>query len=216
MYEMHKRCGMANREAVFAVLEILKKYDNPKGLTHNQIMEYLENDYDIKFKREKFAAIIEQINNSAEYEVEYKRGRYSSYRLKLKNALSSTEAELLCALIADTDILSRLEAEQLIDKLCITFNTSFDSEEQIEEIKSKARTGKNEVNGIEKLELIDFAIKNKLYLRFKLYNGESFSERIIDIPISWSVSAGDLVVRFANGEYKLSQIIDLRAEKNEF
>ena len=207
---------MANREAVFAVLDILKKYDNPKGLTHNQIMEYLENDYDIKFKREKFAAIIEQINNSAEYEVEYKRGRYSSYRLKLKNALSSTEAELLCALIADTDILSRLEAEQLIDKLCITFNTSFDSEEQIEEIKSRARTGKNEVNGIEKLELIDFAIKNKLDLRFKLYNGESFSERIIDIPISWNVSAGDLVVQFANGEYKLSQIIDLRAEKNDF
>ena len=43
---------MANREAVFAVLEILKKYDNPKGLTHNQIMEYLENDYDIKFGTE--------------------------------------------------------------------------------------------------------------------------------------------------------------------
>ena len=213
---MHKRCGMANREAVFAVLDILKKYDNPKGLTHNQIMEYLENDYDVKFKREKFAAIIEQINNSAEYEVEYKRGRYSSYRLKLKNALSSTEAELLCALIADTDILSRLEAELLIDKLCITFNTSFDSEEQIEMIKKQARTGKNEINGIEKLELIDFAIKNKLELRFKIYDGESFSERIIDIPVSWSVSAGDLLIQFAKGEYKLSQIIDLRAEKNEF
>ncbi len=198
------------------MLEILKKYDNPKGLTHNQIMEYLENDYDIKFKREKFAAIIEQINNSAEYEVEYKRGRYSSYRLKLKNTLTSTEAELLCALIADTDVLSRLEAEQIIDKLCITFNTSFDSEEQIEEIKSLARTSKNEVNGIEKLELIDFAIKNKLGLKFKIYNGENFSERIIDIPISWSVSAGDLFVQFTNGEHKLSQIIDLRAEKNDF
>lgn len=207
---------MANREAVFAVLDILKKYDNPRGITHNQIMEYLENDYDIKFKREKFAAIIEQINDSAEYEVEYKRGRYSSYRLKLKYALTSTEAELLCALIADSDILSRLEAEQLIDKLCITFNTSFDSEEQIEKIKKQARTSKNEINGIEKLELIDFAIKNKLELRFKIYDGESFSERIIDIPISWSVSAGDLVVQFANGEYKLSQIIDLRAEKNDF
>ena len=90
------------------------------------------------------------------------------------------------------------------------------NEKQIEEIKSRARTGKNEVNGIGKLELIDFAIKNKLDLRFKLYNGESFSERIIDIPISWNVSAGDLVVQFANGEYKLSQIIDLRAEKNDF
>lgn len=207
---------MANREAVFAVLDILKKYDNPKGLTHNQIMEYLENDYGIKFKREKFAAIIEQINDSAEYEVEYKRGRYSSYRLKLKYALTSTEAELLCALVADTDILSRLEAEQLIDKLCITFNTSFDSEEQIETIKSQARTGKNEINGIEKLELIDFAIKNKLDLRFKTYDGKSFSERMIDRPISWSVSAGDLIIQFVNGEYKLSQIIDLRAEKNEF
>ena len=207
---------MANREAVFAVLDILKKYDNPKGLTHNQIMEYLENDYGINFKREKFAAIIEQINDSAEYEVEYKRGRYSSYRLKLKYALTSTEAELLCALVADTDTLSRLEAEQLIDKLCITFNTSFDSEEQIETIKSQARTGKNEINGIEKLELIDFAIKNKLDLRFKTYDGKSFSERMIDRPISWSVSAGDLIIQFVNGEYKLSQIIDLRAEKNEF
>lgn len=207
---------MANREAVFAVLDVLKKYDNPKGLTHNQIMEYLENDYNIKFKREKFAAIIEQINYSAEYEVEYKRGRYSSYRLKLKYALTSTEAELLCALIADTDVLSRLEAEQIIEKLCITFNTSFDSEEQIEMIKKQARTGKNEINGIEKLELIDFAIKNKLELRFKIYDGESFSERIIDIPVSWSVSAGDLLIHFKNGKYKLSQIIDLRAEKNEF
>ena len=207
---------MANREAVFAVLDILKKYDNPKGLTHNQIMEYLENDYDIKFKREKFAAIIEQINDSSEYEVEYKRGRYSSYRLKLKYALTSTEAELLCALIADTDVLSRLEAEQIIEKLCITFNASFDSEEQIEMIKKQARTGKNEINGIEKLELIDFAIKNKLELRFKIYDGESFSERIIDIPVGWSVSAGDLLIQFVNGEYKLSQIIDLRAEKNEF
>lgn len=207
---------MANREAVFAVLEILKKYDNPKGLTHNQIMEYLENDYDIKFKREKFAAIVEQINNSAEYEVEYKRGRYSSYRLKLKNALTSTEAELLCALIADTDVLSRLEAEQIIDKLCITFNTSFDSEEQIEKIKSQARTNKNEINGIDKLELIDFAIKEQLDLRFKIYDGEIFSERIIDKPITWNVSAGDLVVEFENGKYKLSQIIDLRAEKSNF
>lgn len=207
---------MANREAVFAVLEILKKYDNPKGLTHNQIMEYLENDYDIKFKREKFAAIVEQINNSAEYEVEYKRGRYSSYRLKLKNALTSTEAELLCALIADTYVLSRLEAEQIIDKLCITFNTSFDSEEQIEKIKSQARTNKNEINGIDKLELIDFAIKEQLDLRFKIYDGEIFSERIIDKPITWNVSAGDLVVEFENGKYKLSQIIDLRAEKSNF
>lgn len=207
---------MANREAVFAVLEILKKYDNPKGLTHNQIMEYLENDYDIKFKREKFAAIVEQINNSAEYEVEYKRGRYSSYRLKLKNALTSTEAELLCALIADTDVLSRLEAEQIIDKLCITFNTSFDSEEQIEKIKSQARTNKNEINGIDKLELIDFAIKEQLDLRFKIYDGEIFSERIIDKPVTWNVSAGDLVVEFENGKYKLSQIIDLRAEKSNF
>lgn len=207
---------MANREAVFAVLEILKKYDNPKGLTHNQIMEYLENDYDIKFKREKFAAIVEQINNSAEYEVEYKRGRYSSYRLKLKNALTSTEAELLCALIADTDVLSRLEAEQIIDKLCITFNTSFDSEEQIEKIKSQARTNKNEINGIDKLELIDFAIKEHLDLRFKIYDGEIFSERIIDKPITWNVSAGDLVVEFESGKYKLSQIIDLRAEKSNF
>lgn len=207
---------MANREAVFAVLEILKKYDNPKGLTHNQIMEYLENDYDIKFKREKFAAIVEQINNSAEYEVEYKRGRYSSYRLKLKNALTSTEAELLCALIADTDVLSRLEAEQIIDKLCITFNTSFDSEEQIEKIKSQARTNKNEINGIDKLELIDFAIKEQLDLRFKIYDGETFSERIIDKPVTWNVNAGDLVVEFENGKYKLSQIIDLRAEKSNF
>lgn len=207
---------MANREAVFAVLEILKKYDNPKGLTHNQIMEYLENDYDIKFKREKFAAIVEQINNSAEYEVEYKRGRYSSYRLKLKNALTSTEAELLCALIADTDVLSRLEAEQIIDKLCITFNTSFDSEEQIEKIKSQARTNKNEINGIDKLELIDFAIKEQLDLRFKIYDGEIFSERIIDKPVTWNVSAGDLVVEFESGKYKLSQIIDLRAEKSNF
>ena len=207
---------MANREAVFAVLEILKKYDNPKGLTHNQIMEYLENDYDIKFKREKFAAIVEQINNSAEYEVEYKRGRYSSYRLKLKNALTSTEAELLCALIADTYVLSRLEAEQIIDKLCITFNTSFDSEEQIEKIKSQARTNKNEINGIDKLELIDFAIKEQLDLRFKIYDGEIFSERIIDKPITWNVSAGDLVVEFENGKYKLCQIIDLRAEKSNF
>lgn len=207
---------MANREAVFAVLEILKKYDNPKGLTHNQIMEYLENDYDIKFKREKFAAIVEQINNSAEYEVEYKRGRYSSYRLKLKNTLTSTEAELLCALIADTDVLSRLEAEQIIDKLCITFNTSFDSEEQIETIKSQARTNKNEINGIDKLELIDFAIKEQLDLRFKIYDGEIFSERIIDKPVTWNVSAGDLVIEFENGKYKLSQIIDLRAEKSNF
>lgn len=207
---------MAKREAVFAVLEILKKYDSPKGLTHNQIMEYLENDYDIKFKREKFAAIVEQINNSAEYEVEYKRGRYSSYRLKLKNALTSTEAELLCALIADTDVLSRLEAEQIIDKLCITFNTSFDSEEQIEKIKSQARTNKNEINGIDKLELIDFAIKEQLDLRFKIYDGEIFSERIIDKPVTWNVSAGDLVVEFENGKYKLSQIIDLRAEKSNF
>ena len=207
---------MANREAVFAVLEILKKYDNPKGLTHNQIMEYLENDYDIKFKREKFAAIVEQINNSAEYEVEYKRGRYSSYRLRLKKALSSTEAELLCALIADTDVLSRLEAEQIIDKLCITFNTSFDSEEQIEKIKSQARTNKNEINGIDKLELIDFAIKEQFDLRFKIYDGETFSEKIIDKPVNWSVNAGDLIVEFANGEYRLSQIIDLKAEKSNF
>lgn len=207
---------MANREAVFAVLEILKKYDNPNGLTHNQIMEYLENDYDIKFKREKFAAIIEQINSSAEYRVDYKRGRYSSYRLRLKNELTSTEAELVCALIADTDVLSRLEAEQIIDKLCITFNTSFDSEEQIETIKSQARTNKNEINGIDKLELIDFAIKEQLDLRFKIYDGEIFSERIIDKPVTWNVSAGDLVVEFENGEYKLSQIIDLRAEKSNF
>ena len=207
---------MANREAVFAVLEILKKYDNPKGLTHNQIMEYLVNDYDIKFKREKFAAIVEQINNSAEYEVEYKRGRYSSYRLRLKKALSSTEAELLCALIADTDVLSRLEAEQIIDKLCITFNTSFDSEEQIEKIKSQARTNKNEINGIDKLELIDFAIKEQFDLRFKIYDGETFSEKIIDKPVNWSVNAGDLIVEFANGEYRLSQIIDLKAEKSNF
>lgn len=179
-------------------------------------MEYLENDYDIKFKREKFAAIVEQINNSAEYEVEYKRGRYSSYRLKLKNALTSTEAELLCALIADTDVLSRLEAEQIVNKLCITFNTSFDSEEQIEKIKSQARTNKNEINGIDKLELIDFAIKEQLDLRFKIYDSEIFSERIIDKPVTCNVSAGDLVVEFESGKYKLSQIIDLRAEKSNF
>lgn len=179
-------------------------------------MEYLENDYDIKFKREKFAAIVEQINNSAEYEVEYKRGRYSSYRLKLKNALTSTEAELLCALIADTDVLSRLEAEQIVNKLCITFNTRFDSEEQIEKIKSQARTNKNEINGIDKLELIDFAIKEQLDLRFKIYDSEIFSERIIDKPVTCNVSAGDLVVEFESGKYKLSQIIDLRAEKSNF
>ena len=201
---------MANREAVFAVLEILKNYDNPKGLTHNQIMEYLENDYDIKFKREKFAAIIEQINASAEYEVEYRRGRYSSYRLKLKYALTSTEAELLCALIADTDVLSRLEVEQIIEKLCVTFSTSFDSEEQIETIKKQARTGKNEINGLDKLELIDFAIKNRKELRFKIYDGDKFSERVTDAPYSWFVEKGDLVIEFEHADYKLSQIIDLR------
>lgn len=202
---------MANREAVFAVLEILKKYDSPKGLTHNQITEYLENDYDIRFKREKFAAIIEQINNSAEYAVEYKRGRYSSYRLKLKNELTSIEAELLCALIADTDILSRLEAERLLEKICITFNTSFDSEDKIEEVKQSARSGKNEINGLDKLELIDFAIKNQITLKFKTYNGNEFSKDISSIPHCWYMNQGVLTVEFDNAmNIKLSEIINLR------
>lgn len=207
---------MANREAVFAVLEILKKYDNPNGLTHNQIMEYLENDYDIKFKREKFAAIIDQINSSAEYMVDYKRGRYSSYRLRLKNELTSTEAELICALIADTDILSRLETEKLIDKICITFNTSFECEDKIEDVKKTARSGKNEINGLDKLELIDFAIKNKMNLKFKIYNGENFSELITAIPTNWYMKHGDLIVNFGYHEEKLSQIIDLKPVKNNF
>lgn len=201
---------MAKKEAVLAVLEIFRKYDNPNGLTHNEIMEYLENDYDIKFKREKFATIIEQINSSDEYKVEYTKGRYSRYRLRLKTALTSTEAEILCALIADADVFSRLEAERLMEKICITFHTSFSSEEQIQKLKANACNGKDEINRIDKLELIDYAIRRRMALHFKIYNGTDFSERKTDIPVEWFTRHGELIVRFQNSQEKLSQIIDLR------
>lgn len=207
---------MAKREAVFAVLNILQKYDNPKGLTHNDIMNYLQDEYEIEFKREKFAAIIEQINSSEAYEVIYTRGRYSRYRLRLKYGLTSTEAELLCALIADTDVLSRLEADKLMDKLCITFKTSFESEEKIDMLKNSARSNKNEINGIDKLEIIDFAIKNKQELVFKRYDGKTFSDKIHDTPINWYMDHGDLIVNFYKSKIKLSEIIDLKPLKNNF
>ena len=202
---------MANREAVFAVLEVLRKHYKSDGLTHNEIIEHLENDYngEVAFKREKFAAIIKQINSSEDYEVVHTDGRYARYWLKPRHALTSTEVLLISALIADTDILSRLEADSIIDKLCTTFYTSFETEEIINTLKNNCRSNKNEITGIDKLEKILVAIKENKNISFQIYKDGVFSERMSLIPENWYMKKGDLIIEFSETEVKLSEMIDL-------
>jgi len=207
---------MANREAVFAVLDVMRKYYKVEGLSHKEIAEYLENEYGVQFKREKFAAIVDQINSSEDYEIKHTDGRYARYWLRPKHALTSTEAMLVCALIADTDVLSRLEAEMLTDKICQTFYTSFESEEKIYELKKECRSGKNEINGIEKLELIDYAVNTGNYVSFKVYHDGRFSDRKKDAPLKWLSENGEIFVNFENDTFKLAEMIDVKVEEKKF
>ena len=208
---------MANREAVFAVLDVMRKYYKAEGLSHKEIADLLFNEYDVQFKREKFAAIVDQINSSEDYEIIHTDGRYARYWLRPRFALTSTEAMLICALIADTDVLSRLEADELTEKICRTFYTSFDAENKIAELKKECRSGKNEINGIEKLELINQAIgkdkDNGFMLSFKIYHNGVFSDRKKAAPLKWYSKNGEIFVDFKEGTYKLAEMIDVKREE---
>ena len=117
---------MAYSGAFLSILEILKKHYKPEGLSRNEIESYLSEDYGIEFDRRTFGKAIDEINTTEEYRVISTKGKYSRYKLKMKYALTQEEMLLVSALIADTDVLSRLEAESLIEKLCVTFQSSFE------------------------------------------------------------------------------------------
>lgn len=200
---------MAYSGAFLSILEILKKHYKPEGLSRNEIESYLSEDYGIEFDRRTFGKAIDEINTTEEYRVISTKGKYSRYKLKMKYALTQEEMLLVSALIADTDVLSRLEAESLIEKLCVTFQSSFDTEDKIDEIKKEASSYKNEINGLDKLGLIIRAVKNNAAVKFKIYDGNSFTDYIITNPIKWYAKSGDIVISCDEKEYRLSQIYNL-------
>ena len=200
---------MAYSGAFLAILEILKKHYKPEGLSRNEIEFYLSEDYGIEFDRRTFGKAIDEINATEEYRVISTKGKYSRYKLEMKYALTQEEILLVSALIADTDVLSRLEADRLIEKLCVTFQSSFDSEDKIDEIKKEASSYKNEINGLDKLGIIIRAIKNNTAVKFKIYDGNSFTDYITANPIKWYAESGDIVISCDENEYRLSQIYNL-------
>lgn len=200
---------MAYSGAFLAILEILKKHYKPEGLSRNEIESYLSEDYGIEFDRRTFGKAIDEINATEEYRVISTKGKYSRYKLEMKYALTQEEILLVSALIADTDVLSRLEADRLIEKLCVTFQSSFDTEDKIDEIKKEAVSYKNEINGLDKLGLIIRAVKNNTAVKFKIYDGNSFTDYIITNPIKWYAESGDIVISCDENEYRLSQIYNL-------
>ena len=200
---------MAYLGAFLAILEILKKHYKPEGLSRQEIEGYLDEDDGILFDRRTFGKAIDEINATEEYRVISTKGKYSRYKLEMKYALTQEEILLVSALIADTDVLSRLEADRLIDKLCVTFQSSFDTENKIYEIKKEASSYKNEINGLDKLGLIIHAIKNNTAVKFKIYDGNSFTDYIITNPIKWYAKSGYIVILCYENEYRLSQIYNL-------
>ena len=200
---------MAYSGAFLAILEILKKHHKPEGLSRNEIEDYLNDDYGIVFDRRTFAKAIDEINATEEYRVISTKGKYSRYKLEMKYALTQEEILLVSALIADTGVLSRLEADCLIEKLCVTFQTSFDSEDKIDEIKKEASSYKNEINGLDKLGIIIRVIKSNAAIKFKLFDGNTFTDYIIANPVKWYAKSGDIFIDCETTEYRLSQIYNL-------
>lgn len=196
----------------FAIFDVMKKHYKVEGLTHNEIAEYLSSEHNIVFKREAFAKAVETINDVFDdYEIVCRKGRYARYWLKQKHSLAPIEAELICALIADTDVLSRNEADNIIKKLSHHFSLGEFAESDIKKLQEKARSSKNEINGIDKLEDINKAINTGSSIRFKLIvQDKTVSDYCVKSPIEWVVSSGDVVVKFNDmTEAKLSKMLNL-------
>lgn len=200
---------MAYSGSFLAILEIMRKHYKPEGLTRGEIENFLLDDYGLSFDRRTFSKAIDEINATEEYRVVSTKGKYSKYKLEMKYALTSEELQLICALLVDTKVLSRLETENIMEKLSITFNASFDTEERISNIIKSAIDNKNEINGLDKLRIINNATENGCELRFKIFNGYEFTDYITDTPLGWKAKSGDLVVKCYGGKYKLSQIYNL-------
>lgn len=200
---------MAYSGAFLAILEIMRKNYKPEGLTRGEIEDFLLDDYGLSFDRRTFSKAINEINTTEEYRVVSTKGKYSRYKLEMKYALTSEELQLICALISDTGALSRLETENIMEKLSVTFNASFDAEERISGIIKSAADNKNEINGLDKLQMINKAMQSSCSLRFKIFSGSEFTDYITDTPLGWKAESGDLVVECLDGKYKLSQIYNL-------
>lgn len=201
---------MANK-SLLAVIDVLRKYDKPAGLSRKEIEEYLLNDHDETFKREKFTAIINEINEMDEYKVQCTKGRYSRYRLTLRDGFTPTERELLCALIADTDALSRKEAKAMINKLIRLTAAGDEHINNIDELVNDALDNKNEISKIDKLELISQTICDGSKLRYKLYRDGKVSEYHVDTPVCWFVKDGRVRVEFKLESASLAELINIEA-----
>ena len=200
---------MAYSGAFLAILEILKRNDKPEGLSRNEIEEELLDGYNLSFDRRTFAKAIDEINATDEYRVISTKGKYSRYKLEVKNTLTSEELQLICALLSDTEVLSRLETKNIMEKLCVTFKASFDAENKIAEIIKSAADNKNEINGLDKLCLINKAINNGCVIKFKVYNNGKFTNYIQDLPMGWYVENGDIILNCEDNKYNLSKVYNL-------
>lgn len=200
---------MAYSGAFLAILEIMRDNYKPEGLSRNEIEDFLLDDYGLSFDRRTFSKAIDEINATAGYRVISTKGKYSRYKLEMKYALTSEELQLICALLSDTKVLSRLETIDIMRKLGMTFNASNNALDNIDIIIENSADNKNEINGLDKLRLINKAIENSCELRFKIFNGSKFTDYITETPLDWKAESGDLVVECLDGKYKLSQIYNL-------
>ena len=95
------------------ILKILEQYsDENQPLTHKQIIEYLQKNYNVECDRRTVARHIKTLNNFGEYDiVKCKRGTY------INRNFENSDLRLLIDSVLFSPFISNEKVRQLIEKL---------------------------------------------------------------------------------------------------
>ena len=157
------------KEIPFALLEVLKRYtDENHYLSTKQIIQIMENEYDVTLERRTLYANIELLQDFG-YKISTWQENGHGYYLKEHQFLKS-EIFLLCNAIHSSHFISGKESTQLIDKLLNTLSN--DQRQQYTDKvflpnKNKTKNGKL----METIAIISDAIRDRhpisfTYLRY--------------------------------------------------
>lgn len=214
------------KEIPLALLEVLKRHtDEDHYLSTKQIIQIMEDEYDITMERRTLYANIELLQKFG-YKISTWQENGYGYYLQEHQFLKS-EVFLLCNAIHSSHFISGKESSQLIDKLLETLST--DQKKQYTDKvylpnKKKTRNGKL----METISLISDAIRDRHPISFTYFRYNQSKELEARRPEPYVIEPRYIVYHdsrpyliatsdhhygFAN--YRIDRIGDLRIIENE-
>lgn len=182
------------------ILKIFEAYsDKYNRLTLNQILDYLDNEYDVIIDRRQLYRKFDELNEVGFRIIRIRDGKFTKYYLD-KSSLYASDILYIISLIINDKNISNDKTSFYLNEFIRAFPSRYKDEEIFKKIMDNAELNKNIIDNSKKLKVIYKAMDSGKKISYKtltIQNEEYiFSDILIKLPIEILIKDSDFLIIF--------------------